>query len=114
MYIDDATRLRHMRDAASEAVAFAAGRERIDLDTDRMLVLALLKCIETVGEAAFKISRNFRDAHSGIPWRQLIGIRNSLVHDYYDIDVDAVWATIQDDLPPLIISLDNLIDDQNA
>lgn len=111
MFIDDATRLRHMRDAAMEAVAFVQGKERSDLDSDRILTLALLKSIETVGEAAYKVSRNYRDAYAEIPWRSLIEMRNSLVHDYYDIDVDAVWATIQDDLPPLISALDRLVNE---
>jgi uncharacterized protein with HEPN domain len=100
-----------MRDAAEEAVGFAAGRARSDLDDDRMLILALLKCVETVGEAAYKVSRNYKDEHPEIPWRPLIEMRNSLVHDYYEVDAAAIWDTVDSDLPSLILALNDLICD---
>jgi uncharacterized protein with HEPN domain len=99
---DDTVRLRHMRDAAEEAIAFAQGRTRADLDTERMLVLALVKEIEIIGEAAFRISPGARDQLPEIPWDDVIGMRHRLVHAYFDINLDILWRTVLDDLPHLL------------
>lgn len=94
-----------MRDAATEAKRFAEGKNRVDLDTDRMLVLAIIKDVEIIGEAASKVSSDVRDAHPQIPWRAIIDMRNHLTHGYFNVDYDQVWSTLQDDLPPLIQQL---------
>jgi len=101
----DSIRLRHMLDAVGEAVAFAGGRERADLDRDRMLVLALIKDIEIIGEAAYQISAVTREQLSSIPWEDIVGMRHRLVHAYFDINLDILWKTVQEDLPPLIEDL---------
>lgn len=80
--IDDLTRLRHMRDAATEAIQFISGHVRSDLDCDRMLTLALAKDIEIIGEAAARISTDCRTRHPTIPWMEMIGMRNRLTHAY--------------------------------
>jgi uncharacterized protein with HEPN domain len=100
-----------MLDAAREALAFAQGRSRADLDGDRMLVLALVKSIEIVGEAASKVSPAARSAVPGLPWSSIVGMRNRLIHAYFDIDLDRVWDTITDDLPPLITELERNLRD---
>jgi len=65
---DDLTRLRHMLDAGNDAIRFAAGRQRADLDTDRMLLLSPLKCIEIVGEAASRVSSETQAGLPKFPW----------------------------------------------
>jgi len=102
----DRVRLHHMLDAAREAVAFAGGRSRGDLDGNRMLALALVRCIEIVGEAAAQVGQETRGRHGGIPWADIVGMRNRLIHAYFDVDLDRVWATVADDLPPLIAKLE--------
>ena len=94
-----------MLDAAEEACLFAQGRSRGDLNADRMLVLALLKCIEIVGEAAARISVESKATHPAVPWQNIIGMRNRLVHGYYDVNLDIVWRTVDEELPSLIPSL---------
>ena len=106
---DDRIRMQHMLDAAREAVAFARGRTRADLDADRLLVLGLLKSIEIVGEAAARIKRRTRAAYPQVPWLDLIGLRNRLMHVYFDVDLDRVWDTVTGDLPPLILELQNIL-----
>jgi len=101
MQKDDQIRLRHMLDATDEALEFSTARSREDLDNDRMLTLALVKCIEIVGEAANQIPRAFQEQHPQIPWADIIGMRNRLIHAYYDVNLDILWRTIQDELPPL-------------
>jgi uncharacterized protein with HEPN domain len=94
-----------MLDAAREAMEFARGRRRQDLDRDRMLALTLVKCIEIVGEAAAQVSPEGRAACPRLPWPDMIAMRNRLIHGYFDIDLDRVWDTVKDDLPPLVNEL---------
>lgn len=77
---DDEIRLRHMLDAAHEALSFVRGRKRCDLDNDRQLVLALIKDIEILGEAATRVLEPTRRDLPEIPWEQIVGMRNRLVH----------------------------------
>jgi uncharacterized protein with HEPN domain len=102
-----------MLDAAQEAVAFARDRVRADLDDDRQLVLALVKDIEIMGEAAYQVAQTVRQKVSGIPWEDLIGMRHRLVHAYFDINLDILWRTVQDDLPLLIAELERALEGIN-
>ena len=81
---DDFVRIRHMLDEAREVQQFASGRKREDLKTDRMLILALVKGIEIIGEAAVKITQETKDRYPEIPWASIVGMRNRLVHAYFD------------------------------
>ena len=105
----DENRLRHMLDAAREAVSFARGRTRGDLDTDRQLVLSLVKDIEIVGEAATRVSEPARRRLPEMPWERIVGMRNRLVHAYFDVNLDIVWKTVREDLPALIALLESAI-----
>lgn len=98
---DDALRLRHMLDHASEAVAMAGGRSRRDLDTDRQLNLSLVRLVEVVGEAAGRVTPATRDRLPTVPWAEIVGLRNRVIHGY-DRDFDILWDVVAQDLPPLI------------
>ena len=106
MAMPDDARLRHMLDAAREAVAFAAGHQRADLDANRMLALSLVKLIEILGEAATRVSDPTRATLPAIPWQQIVRMRNRLIHVYFNVDLDIVWDVVSHDLPPLIRALD--------
>ena len=109
MHKDDEIRLRHMLDAAREATFFVRDSTRSDLKIDRKLVLALVKNIEIVGEAANKITESTRRRLPELPWEQIVGMRHRLVHDYFDINLDIVWKTAQEELPELIALLESAI-----
>ena len=109
MLRDDEIRLRHMLDAAREAVSFTRDRARGDLETDRQLVLSLIKDIEIVGEAAAQITDSTRMELSDIPWSQIVAMRNRLIHAYFNVNLDVVWQTVQEDLPSLIASLERFV-----
>lgn len=79
---DDTVRLRHMLDHAREAVEMASGRNRGELDKDRMLNLALVRLIEIIGEAASRVSEHGRVAWQEISWAEIIGTRHRIVHGY--------------------------------
>jgi uncharacterized protein with HEPN domain len=102
---EDAIRLRHMADAAGKAVSFASGRDRCDLDRDEMLRLALTKLVEIVGEAAKHVSAGTRADMPGLPWSAAARMRDRLIHHYFDINLDALWATVTEDLPMLLAAL---------
>ena len=109
MLKDDSIRIRHMLDAALEAENFIIGKHRTDFDEDRKLELALVKCIEIIGEAASSVSKECRDEFPQIPWAEIIGMRNRLIHAYFEINLDILWKTLTEDLPPLISDLKNII-----
>jgi uncharacterized protein with HEPN domain len=98
-----------MLDAAREAVSFTQSRTRSDLNSDRMLTLSLVKCIEIIGEAAARVTKGSQRRYPEIPWTNIIAMRNRLIHAYFDIDLDRVWDTVTDDLPPLIASLQDIL-----
>lgn len=101
----DRIRLQHMLDAAVQANAFTSGKSRLSLDTDQMLVFALVKAIEIIGEAASKVSDECKAGSPSIAWSDIVGMRNRLIHGYFDINLDIVWTTVQEELPPLINQL---------
>ena len=107
----DEIRLRHMRDAARDALSFVEGRTKEQAASDRQLTLALIKSLEMVGEAASKVSEDTRITHPSIPWSKIIGMRNRLVHVYFNIDFDQVWTTVETELPQLVKQLDEAISD---
>jgi len=109
---DDQIRVRHMLEAAREAKIFVQGKKREDLDDDRLLVLGVIKAVEIIGEAASKVSKEYQAAHAQIPWSAIIAMRNILIHVYFGIDLNEVWSTVQNDLPPLIVELEALAQDQ--
>jgi uncharacterized protein with HEPN domain len=98
-----------MLDAIDEAMAFVRGKDRKSLDHDRMLVLALIKDIEIVGEAASRISKETQQAVPEIPWASITGMRNRLIHAYFDINLDILWQTVSRDLPELSVKLKHVI-----
>ena len=102
----DNVRLQHMLEAAQEALTFAKGKTRADLDSNRMLARALVSCLRIVGEAARQISPETRQAHAALPWQDIMGMRNRLLHAYFDINLDVVWQTVKEDLPALVETLE--------
>lgn len=106
MLRSDRIRYQHMLDSAREALSFVKGRTREDLDANRMLVLSLVKSLEIIGEAASRISPEGRSLCPTLPWQNITGMRNRLIHAYFDVDLEVVWRTVNDDLPPLIMLLE--------
>ena len=94
---------------AREAVDLMRNRERPDLDNDRALGLAILRCVEIVGEAAGRVPVATRRRYPRIPWPQIIAMRNRLVHGYDIVDYHIVWSTVTYDLPPLIVELEKAL-----
>ena len=106
---DDKVRLQNMLEHAREAVSFVGGKNQRDLDNDRVLELALVRLVEVVGEAAAKTSPECKQDYPFIPWAEIIGMRNRLIHGYNSVDLNVLWDTIEIDLPPLIEKLQEIL-----
>lgn len=107
---DDSVRLRHLLDAARKAVALTAGRSRAQVAADEIGQLALARLLEILGEAAGKVSPEFRAAHGEFPWAEMTGLRNRLAHAYFDVDLEVLLDVVERDLPPLIERVQRLIE----
>jgi len=105
----DIIRLRHMRDYSREAEDLVQGRVRNDLESDRLLSLALVRLLEIIGEAANRVSSEYKFSHSSIPWSQIVSLRNRLIHGYDAVDMDILWQILKKDLPILIEELDKIL-----
>lgn len=101
--------LRHMLDHAEEAVSLVQGKERADLDANRLLNLSLVRLLEIVGEAANRIPSEIRQQYPSIPWQQIIGLRNRLIHGYDAVDFDILWQIVTIDLPQLVSVLKEIV-----
>lgn len=105
----DGARIRHMLDAAREAIGFVRGRTRRELEEDRLLSLAIVRLLEIVGEAAGRVSEQTRRLNATIPWPKIAGMRNHLIHGYDAIDYDVVWEVLGRDLPALVAELERIL-----
>jgi uncharacterized protein with HEPN domain len=97
-----------MIEAAETVQTFITGRRRADLDTDRMLLFALTRAIEIIGEAASKVTEETRALVPSVPWLRIVAMRNRLIHAYFNIDRDILWKTASEEIPPLLSLLQAL------
>jgi uncharacterized protein with HEPN domain len=104
--------MRHLIDALNSAIRFARGRERKDLDSDEMLLFALVRAVEVAGEAASRVSPETRAELTELPWDSMIGMRNRLVHAYFDINHDILWTTVTEAAPPLVERIRKVLIDE--
>ena len=106
----DLVRFKHMLDSTQAILLFTKRKKRIHLDRNRLLYSAILREFEILGEAAGKISSKMKEKFPDIPWKQLVGMRNRLIHAYFDVDRDIVWKTIREYLPSLLKQLEKIVD----
>jgi len=111
---EDEALLRDMLDHARRAVAAVAEKQRSDLESDFVLAAALERFIEVIGEAATKLSAGTKASAPQIPWREIIGMRNRLVHGYASVDHDIIWDVVSGDLREVMESLEALLSDSSA
>jgi uncharacterized protein with HEPN domain len=109
MKLNDRIRIQHMVDASKEALSFVTGVKEKDFSKSRMIILSVIKDIEIIGEAASRISEQTKLKHSDIPWKDIISMRNRLIHGYFDVDIKLVWNTTMNNLPSLLKSLKKIL-----
>jgi uncharacterized protein with HEPN domain len=98
-----------MVEAAEAALEFTDGVTKEAFCADRLVGFAVVRAVQLVGQAARNVSQESRVARPDIPWREVIGMRNVVVHDYADVDLDLVWKTVREDLPGLIERLSDML-----
>lgn len=100
--IKDPGRLQHMLDMA---LLLEQEKEKHSLESikkDRLAFYGLAKMVEIIGEASYKLTHEFKETHSELPWQEMEGMRHIMVHGYYAISPERLWATIINDIPGMI------------
>ena len=106
---DDRLHLEQMLDAARRVSRLAREWGRRDFDDEEVVRLASLQLIQRLGEAASRLTADFRAAHPELPWAQMIGLRNRIVHSYDDVDPDIIWQVASADVEPVIAALERIL-----
>jgi len=96
-----------MLEHSRESIQLVSGRTRQDLDTNRVLSLALVRLLEIIGEPAAGVSADARARRPGIPWSEIVGLRNRLIHGYDSVDFGVIWSIIERDLPAQVRELES-------
>jgi uncharacterized protein with HEPN domain len=106
---NDPVRMRHMLEAAYKIRKHTSGRSRADLDTDELLALGVVRLIEILGEAASQITEETRVHYPQVQWQDIADMRNRVIHGYFSIELDIVWNTVTENIPPLIAALETIL-----
>ncbi len=103
--------LRDIVDHSEKAMQFVHGVTFDDFADNEEKVFAVVRALEVIGEAARQIPKSLRDKYPRVPWKQITGMRNKITHEYYAVDLDVVWKTIHEDLPPLRETVKQMLED---
>jgi len=106
----DLAYLRDIQESARLALVYLDGVEFESFAHDTQLQDAVIRRVEIIGEAARRVSEGTRAAHPGLPWRQMIGMRNQVIHMYDGVDMEVVWSTVRENLPELLKGLADIVD----
>ena len=98
-----------MADHTEEVLRLTEGLDQDELESDRVLSLAVVRLLEIMGEAAARVPEAERANNPEIPWREIVDLRNRLIHGYDSIDYDVLWSIIKNDLPPLAVELQQIL-----
>ena len=106
---DDLVYLKHIWDAISQIEKYVKGVKYENFIVNHLIQDGVIRQIEIIGEATKRLSKDIRKQYSKIPWKDIAGMRDKLIHDYFGVDVDAVWDTVQKDIPSLKNDVKNII-----
>ena len=97
-----------MLERSARIERFVVGVDRDAFLRDEKTADSVVRNLEVIGEAASRLPHAFRQQHATVPWRQIIGLRHRIVHDYFDVDLDLVWTIVRSELPALVAQLQAL------
>jgi len=105
MHKDDFAYTDHIINCIKKIRKFIKGIERKEFAKNELIQDAIIRNFEVIGEASKKISPGFKNEHQNIPWKEISGMRDKLIHDYLGVDTEVIWKTIEQDLPFLLKEL---------
>lgn len=103
--------LNDILEAIDDIQSFTEHMSFKGLESDKKTLYAVIRCLEILGEAVRKIPKNVKERYPDIPWKEIAGIRDKLIHEYFGVDTQTIWDTIQEDLSPLKETITNIIND---
>lgn len=109
MIKDDSVYLKHIFDAANRIVIYVGNMNREDFLRNELVQDGVIRQIEIIGEAVNRLSQTIREKYVKIPWKDIVGMRNKLIHDYMGVDLDAVWDSAEKDIPLLKTKIEEII-----
>lgn len=109
---DDTIYLEHIEQSLNKIIEYAGELTEKEFLNNSMVQDACIRQFEIIGEAAKRISSNLRDSNPEIPWKDVTGMRDKLIHDYIDIDLWVVLKTVKEDVPMLLIEIEKLLQDK--
>jgi uncharacterized protein with HEPN domain len=105
MHKNDLAYTDHILKCIKKIRKFVKGVDKKEFSKNEMLQDAIIRNFEVIGEASKKISADFKKIYFDIPWKEISGMRDKLIHDYLGVDIDVVWKTIEQDMPILLKEL---------
>lgn len=109
---DDLVYLQHIRDAIQKIVSYTTSGKKAFVSDSRTQD-AVIRNLQIIGEAVKKVSASLREKHPDIPWKQIAGMRDEMIHAYFGVDLDIVWSVVERDLPPLKNKVETLLSQKN-
>lgn len=106
---EDRLYLEHILQSVNRIIKYTKGLSEKDFDTDDMAQDAVIRQLEIIGEATKRLSKEFRESTPSIPWKDMAGMRDILIHDYLNVDLNVVWKTVKEYIPPLKSAIEKLL-----